>query len=177
MFKYIKYNKVKTDTTVLEFRGANDKVEVNHFDVDVVSLSGEEVDINTLIASQPSEINCIFITQEEFKSIVVNTTQFERIKKQVEIKFSNDVRQITALYPKEERETWSTQLYQAELFKTSGNEVDAPFLKILADAEGDTVLESADVVIAKASQYEMFMANALVDKRAFERELLNKIGL
>ena len=176
MFKYVEFEKVETEFTVLEFRGQNDKVKVNHFDVDVVSLEGEtESDIDTLISSQA--IDCKIITQDEFKAIVINTTQFSRIKKQVDEKYSKDVSVLTSLYPAVERETWATQLSQAKAFKISGDVADAPFLKTLADAENDTVDSFADAVISKSISYAAFMAEELAAKRAYEKRLMNEIGL
>jgi len=81
MFKYVKFTKVETVDTVLEFRGGDEDVTVNHFDVDVVSISSEnESAIDALIASQSSEINCVEITQDEFKSLVTNSAQLNRIR-------------------------------------------------------------------------------------------------
>ena len=81
MFKYVKFTKVETVDTVLEFRGESEDVKVNHFDVDVVSISSEdESAIDALIASQPAEINCKEINQAEFKSLVTNSAQLNRIR-------------------------------------------------------------------------------------------------
>ncbi len=81
MFKYIKYTKVETEFTVLEFRGQNDDVKVNHFNTDVVSIEAEsESDIDELIASQPSEIGCEEITHTEFRELVNSSLQLARIR-------------------------------------------------------------------------------------------------
>lgn len=79
MFKYVKFTKVETEFTVLEFRGGDDTVKVNHFDVDVVSLESEnESDIDELINSQA--VDCTVITQDEFKAMVVDSSQLKRIR-------------------------------------------------------------------------------------------------
>ena len=84
MFKYVKFTKVETVDTVLEFRGGSEEVKVNHFDVDVVSISSEdESAIDALIASQPSEINCKEIEQDEFKTLVKESAQINRIRDMV----------------------------------------------------------------------------------------------
>jgi hypothetical protein len=83
MFKYIKFEKVSTEDTVLEFRGGSEDVKVNHFNVSVVSLAGEEVAIDEVIASQDARILCEEIAQEEFKSLVTDSTQLNRIREVV----------------------------------------------------------------------------------------------
>ena len=89
MFKYVKFTKVETVDTVLEFRGGSEDVKVNHFDVDVVSISSEdESAIDALIASQPAEINCKEINQAEFKSLVTNSAQLNRIRDIVKAKIA-----------------------------------------------------------------------------------------
>ena len=89
MFKYVKFTKVETVDTVLEFRGGDDIVKVNHFDVDVVSIESVNVaDIDALIALQPAEIKCVEITQAEFKSLVTNSAQLNRIREVVATKIA-----------------------------------------------------------------------------------------
>ena len=83
MFKYIKFEKVETEFTVLEFRGQSEDVKVNYFDVDVVSLNGSEADIDALVDAQADEINCVEITQIEFKELVSESTQLNRIREVV----------------------------------------------------------------------------------------------
>ena len=81
MFKYVKFERVTSLVTVYEFRGGNEDVKVNYFDVTVVSIESEsEIAINELIASQPPSINCVEITKEEFKEIVKDSAQIERIR-------------------------------------------------------------------------------------------------
>ena len=84
MFKYIKFNKVETADTVLEFRGESETVKVNHFDVNVVSIESEsEEAIDTLIAAQVDEIECKEIDKDEFKSMVSESAQLNRIRGRV----------------------------------------------------------------------------------------------
>jgi len=87
MFKYVKFEKIETIDTVIEFRGGDDIVKVNYFNVDVVSISSEdESAIDALIALQPAEINCVEITKAEFKSLVTNSVQLNRIREVVATK-------------------------------------------------------------------------------------------
>ena len=81
MFKYVKFMKVVTALAVLEFRGDSEEVNVNHFDVNVVSIESENEDaINALIDSQSSEIGCEVIDQDEFKTLVGESAQLKRIR-------------------------------------------------------------------------------------------------
>lgn len=179
MFKYIKFDRVETDTTVLEFRGGDDTVKVNYFTgVNVVSVEAEnEDDINALVDAQVSDINCEDITQDEFKIAIETSPQYLRVLDRVAQYYDSLMRTITDKYPVVERETWGMQLEQAKAYKASNNEADAPFLKTLADAEGSTVDVFADAVIAKADAYALYSADALVKKRAFKSELLSSIGV
>jgi len=89
MFKYIKFTKVETADTVLEFRGGDEVVKVNYFDSDVVSINSEDADaIDTLIAKQADEINCTKITQDEFKTIVSESAQLQRIRETIKRKIA-----------------------------------------------------------------------------------------
>jgi hypothetical protein len=81
MFKYVKFTKVQDEFTTHEFRGGDDEVKVNHFDVDVVSIESDNEDaIYEVITSQDERINCQEITKDEFKEIVKNSAQIERIR-------------------------------------------------------------------------------------------------
>jgi len=89
MFKYIKFEDVKVTGTTLTFRGNDEDVKVNSFDVNVVSISADdESKIDELIASQPAEINCVEITQSEFKELVKNSAQLNRIRQVVKNKIA-----------------------------------------------------------------------------------------
>jgi hypothetical protein len=89
MFKYVKFTKVETENTVLEFRGDSEDVKVNHFDVDAVSIESEDEDaIDALVESQPSEIECEVIEKDEFKLIVENSAQLKRIRTVVKEKIA-----------------------------------------------------------------------------------------
>ena len=81
MFVYVKFEKVSDEFTTYEFRGGNEDVKVNYFDVNVVSIESEnEIAINNLILSQDKKINCQLISKDEFKELVKDSAQIERIR-------------------------------------------------------------------------------------------------
>lgn len=81
MFVYVGYEKVSDEFTTYDFRGGNEDVKVNYFDVNVVSIESEnEVAINNLILSQDKKINCQIISKDEFKELVKDSAQIERIR-------------------------------------------------------------------------------------------------
>ena len=80
MFKYIKFEEIETELTVLGFNSENEDVKVNHFDVNVVSLDGEESDIDSLVNTQDTRIICEEISHEEFKTLVNESTQLNKIR-------------------------------------------------------------------------------------------------
>lgn len=89
MFKYVKFEKVETELTVLEFKSTTDEVKVNRFDVDVVSLEADDTDaIDALISAQAQEISCTEITHDEFKELVADTAQLQRIREVVKEKIA-----------------------------------------------------------------------------------------
>lgn len=81
MFRYIVFTRVTDDITTYEFRGRNEDVKVNHFDVNVVSIeSDDEIAITELIISQNEKINCKEINKDEFKNLVKDSAQLNRIR-------------------------------------------------------------------------------------------------
>lgn len=81
MFVYVEFTKVTDEFTTYEFRGGSEDVKVNYFDVNVVSIEADnENTIYELITSQDERINCHEITKDEFKELVKNSAQIERIR-------------------------------------------------------------------------------------------------
>ena len=88
MFKYVKCKKVKTEHTVLEFKllGDSEGIELFNFagledkDLCVVSLKGDDAKIDEIIKKQPGEIECKVIDYEEFRNLVKNSEQINRIR-------------------------------------------------------------------------------------------------
>jgi hypothetical protein len=84
---------VEDEFTTHEFRGTSEGTNVNHFDSAVVSIQSEdETQIDALIESQESVINCTLITKEEFKEMVSDSAQLNRIrdvvKEKIAVKYS-----------------------------------------------------------------------------------------
>jgi len=178
MFKYIKFDRVETDTTVLEFRGGDDTVIVNYFTgVNVVSVEAEnEDDINALVDAQVSDINCEDITQDEFKVLVSSSSQVKRILDVVSSNLALALQDIKTKYPQEERETWAIQKEEALAYKADNN-ADTPFLKSLADAKGITIDDLATAILDNNSKFMQLSAKALSDKQVTQKMMLEKIGL
>lgn len=177
MFKYIRFTPLKTNETTLTFRSKTEDVKVNYFDRPFVSIQSEnEADIDVLIASQPSEIDCKEITKDEFVQLVKLSSQYQRILLRGTKKLSKLTKTIKDKYPEEERETWSTQLEEAKKYKKTLNEDDAPFLKTLAENENDTVEAFANAVIENNEIFKALTAKALSEKRVFQKKLLAEIG-
>ena len=92
MFKYVKYNKVQTEYTVLNFKGGTENLIVTEFsgiDENIVSISCDDEDvIDTLIDSQDSEINCEVIEKDDFKTYVKYSDQINRIRQRVKNKIA-----------------------------------------------------------------------------------------
>ena len=83
MFKYVKFNKVKTEYTVIQFNEnpLDEDVQVFYFDVDVVSIKCEdEAKIDALIVEQSAEIACEVIGKVEFKKLVSTSAQISRCR-------------------------------------------------------------------------------------------------
>lgn len=81
MFVYVGFSRVTDDVTTYEFRGGSKDVKVNYFDANVVSIESEsETLINELIESQDKKINCQIVSKEEFKELIKNSAQIERIR-------------------------------------------------------------------------------------------------
>lgn len=177
MFRYVSFEKVSDAFTTHTFRSTDEAVKVHGFSVNVVSLEADNNDdISALIAAQSPLIKCEEIAKDIFIEAVKTSLQYARIKEVVEQKYNEDVVIIASAYPLHERETWATQIAQAKKFLETNVEEDAPFLKILAVAEGGIVADFANAVLAKSEAYEMFMATKLADKRRLEKELLAEIG-
>jgi hypothetical protein len=177
MFKYLRFTPVPLAYTTLTFLGGDENVKVNYFDKPFVSIEAEnEADINALIVSQPNEIGCTEITKEEFVQLVKTTKQYKRIIERGNEKLEQLTEDIVKKYPVKERETWHIQLGEALKYIETQNEADAPFLKILADNENDTVAAFANAVINNNNAFIALSASALSQKRLLEQELLKELG-
>ena len=81
--KYVKFTEVEAPYTTLSFRGDAEGVEVHHFDGCVVSLIGEDSLVEALVATQPDEIACTYISHDTFKSLVKDSSQIKLINQNV----------------------------------------------------------------------------------------------
>ena len=84
---------------------------------------------------------------------------------------------IKSKYPESERESWSLQKEEAKKYLATKDEADAPFLKVLADNENDTVESFAIAVLAKNEAFTIMSANAISDKRLYQGEILRELGV
>ena len=177
MFKYVRFTPVESQFTTLTFKQKNNDVKVNFFSLPVVSLEADnEALIDELISSQTKEIKCEVITKEEFINLIKLTSQYKRIIERGNEKLEKSTANIAAKYPLRERETWYIQLEEAKKYMQTQNEADAPFLKILAENEGDTIEAFANAVINNDIAFRTLTANALSEKRILEQNLLAEIG-
>jgi hypothetical protein len=63
---------------------------VNYFDKDVVSIeSADEIAISEIIAMQDKKINCVVISKDEFKELVTDSLQLNRIREVVKNKIAS----------------------------------------------------------------------------------------
>lgn len=177
MFKYVRFKEVQDEYSKVTFIQKNEDVKVNFFDKPVVSIESENEDlIDELIANQDARIECVEITKDEFVQLYKLTAQYNRVLEVSENVLDKALEPILKEYPLQERESWNLQIAEAEKFKVSGDEADAPYLKGLADAEGDTVESFANSVIAKNEVYKTLHQSALSEKRRIKRELMEKVG-
>lgn len=178
MFKYVRFEEVQTEFTKLSFNQKNEDVKVFRFDKPIAALQADDENlINDLISYQDRRINCEIITVDEFKALVEMTTQYARICEVAETRLNSLMENIEKNYPAKERETWAVQKEEALKFLESKNESVAPFLKVLADAENDTIENFANAVLAKNEAFTILSANALREKRAVKTALLNEWGI
>ena len=111
MFVYVGYEKVSDEFTTYEFRGGNEDVKVNYFDVNVVSIESEnEVAINNLILSQDKKINCQIISKDEFKELVKDSAQIERIRTIVKERIASKYSYADEIAMMKRGETYSKRL-------------------------------------------------------------------
>lgn len=176
MVKYVKFTRAKTDHTVLTFTQKTEDVKVNYFDVDAVSLIGDESVIDELIANQPEEINCQEIPKDEFWDIVKDTSQIKNIYRQANDLLKQEVKVISDIYSPEERETWNIQLEEAKQY-IEDNTADVPFLEQCATAADMTLGDYANLIISKNTDYRNLAASALSKRLQKTKELMTELGL
>ena len=178
MIKYIKYTESQGKFSKLTFVRKNEDVKVVFFDKPFVALECEdEVLIDELIAYQDKLIKCEEITADEFKELVETTSQYARVLEMSCERLEKNMSVIKSKYPESERESWSLQKEEAKKYLETKDEADAPFLKVLADNENDTVESFAIAVLAKNEAFIIMSANAISDKRLYHVEMLRELGV
>jgi len=181
MLRFFQYSRIVTDKEINDLITTNE-VEVNVLTFEnsndmIASVSGSNEALETFKAIQIDEIKLQEIQADEFALLADSSDQVRRIREQASELLTGEMKSIDERYPKEERDTWNTQVCEAEAFQTSGNEADAPFLKTLADAEGDIVENFANNVLIKKQQFEIISAVAISKKRQFIAQEMSKFGL
>ena len=178
MIKYIKYTESQGKFSKLTFVRKTEDVKVVFFDKPFVALECENEElIDELIAYQDELIKCEEITADEFKALVETTSQYSRVLEMACERLEKNMSAIKSKYPESERESWSLQKEEAKKYLATKDEADAPFLKVLADNENDTVESFAIAVLAKNEAFTIMSANAILDKRLYRVELLKELGV
>ena len=178
MFKYVRFIEVELEFTKLTFVRKNEDVKVVFFDKPFVALECEDEElIDELIAYQDELIKCEEITANEFKALVETTSQYSRVQEMACERLEKNMSAIKSKYPESERESWSLQKEEAKKYLATKDETDAPFLKVLADNENDTVESFAIAVLTKNEAFTIMSANAISDKRLYQVELLKELGV
>ena len=178
MIKYIKYTESQDKFSKLTFVRKNEDVKVVFFDKPFVALECENEElIDELIAYQDELIKCEEITADEFKALVETTSQYSRVLEMACERLEKNMSAIKSKYPESERESWSLQKEEAKKYLATKDEADAPFLKVLADNENDTVESFAIAVLAKNEAFTIMSANAISDKRLYQGEILRELGV
>ena len=178
MIKYIKYTESQGKFSKLTFVRKNEDVKVVFFDKPFVALECEDEElIDELIAYQDELIKCEEITADEFKALIETTSQYARVLEMACERLEKNMSAIKSKYPESERESWSLQKEEAKKYLETKDEVDAPFLKILADNENDTVESFASDVLAKNEAFTIMSANAISDKRLYQVGMLRELGV
>ena len=178
MIKYIKYTEVQSKFSKLTFVRKNEDVKVVFFDKPFVALECEDEElIDELIAYQDELVKCEEITADEFKELVETTSQYSRVLEMACERLEKNMSAVKSKYPESERATWPKQLLEAAKWMETKNDDDAPFLKVLADNENDTVESFAIAVLAKNEAFTIMSANAISDKRHYHAEMLRELGV
>lgn len=178
MFKYIKYTESQGKFSKLTFVRKNEDVRVVFFDKPFVALECEDEElIDELIAYQDELIKCEEITANEFKALVETTSQYSRVLEMACERLEKNMSAIKSRYPESERESWSLQKEEAKKYLATKDEADAPFLKVLAENENDTVESFAIAVLTKNEAFTIMSANAISDKRLYKAEMLRELGV
>jgi len=177
MFKYVRYTPMTDPYTTHEFNELNDKCKVHRFDVPYVSVEYEkEEDFNELMDSQLPAIEALEITKIEFEELVQHSDQVKRMYDVANAQYSKEMEVISSKYSQAERDTWHSQVEEAEKVK-EGLSIDTPYLSALAKDEGITLSQAADRILNNKTAYDAYAAECLTRKWNTLAELKEKVGL
>ena len=172
MVKYVSFEKVKTEFTVLEFRGGDETIKVKYYDVPVVSIEADnEADILALIAQQPVEIKCTEITRTDFVALTKDTTQTKRALIQINDVFENSVNALIDGIPTNERLSWEKQEAEARAY-TADTTTATPLIDSLAAARGIDKAYLVSKIIEKADLFSAAVGTLIGERQKQEDEIL-----
>jgi len=172
VFKYVSYEKVETEHTVLEFRGGDDIIKVKHYDVPVVSIEADiEADIDSLIAQQPAEIKCTELVRADFIAITKDTAQTKRALVQINDVFESSVNALSDGVPDNERLSWDKQEAEARAF-VAASTAATPLIDNLALARGIDKAYLVSKIIEKADLSSVAVGTLVGERQKKEDELL-----
>jgi hypothetical protein len=180
MFKYVKYDEVETEFGKLGFKVKDDKVDVKFTSKPMVVLQGAEVDINDLIASQDSRINCQEITQDEFRELFYGTKQYQRIQDRANELINTKTKSLRQELTEIEMDSWKYIEEECRDVLTPSpkptNEKRV-FVPTLAKEEGIDEVDFAKKFLLLTEKMKQDMADYIAEKNSFKRELLQEYGL
>ena len=177
MFKYAKFTPMTDAYTTHGFNEIDDKCKVHRFDVPYVSVEySNEVDFTELMAAQNHIIEAIEISKIEFDGLVQHSDQVNRMYDVVNAQYTKDLKTISEKYSQEERDTWSSQIAEANAIK-DGIATDTPYMTALATDEGITLVQAAGIVLANKNAYDNYSAGALTRKWESLGLLKGEVGL
>jgi len=177
MFKYVRYIPITDENTTHVFNELNEKCKVNRFDVPCVSVEYEnEADFSEIMEYQGDSIEAVEITKEEFSELVQDSDQVKRMYDVANEQYQNETKPISRKYSQEERDTWPSQVAEANAVKM-GNTSATPYLTALANDGNITIEASAEMVLAKKEQNDIYASSCLARKWATLASLKKEVGL
>jgi len=172
VFKYVSFEKVKTEFTVLEFRGGDETIKVKYYDVPVVSIEADnEADILALIAQQPVEIKCTEIVRADFIALTKDTTQTKRALQQINSEFKTNINALSDGVPDDERFSWDKQEAEARAY-TADTTAATPLIDSLVAARGIDKAYLVSKIIEKADLFSVAVGTLVGERQKQEDELL-----
>ncbi|MBN2895066.1 MAG: hypothetical protein JXK05_04120 [Campylobacterales bacterium] len=153
MFRYFQYTRKTVGGQVYDLIVTHG-VEAHIFsfggaDDFMVSITGSGAAIDAMLAVQPVEISIKEIKMDAFALSAESSDQVGRIRERAAELLEREMKIISDKYPKEERDTWSIQIAEAEAYQDTHDDLRAQMLKMLAEADGVSLETFASNVLAK----------------------------